>query len=111
MKKRTVVVRDRVAQAVAGWHAKQKIGMRVTASEAADAVRAMYAMPEVGSGPAIVAMLLVDNHGWERDGRNLWLPPQMPAPIAPVTKIAPIVKPAPVALLPISESDNPEFLI
>jgi hypothetical protein len=108
MKKRTVVVRDRVAQAVAGWHAQQKIGMRVTASEAADAVRAMYAMPEVGSGPAIVAMLLVDNHGWERDGRNLWLPPQMPVKLATP---APIAKIAPVAKLPISDCDNPEFLI
>jgi hypothetical protein len=110
MRTRTVVVRERVAQAVAGWHALQKMGTLVTASEAADAVRAMYAMPEVGSGPAIVAMLLVDNHGWERDGRKLWLPPKIATP-APVTKIAPIAKPAPVALLPISESDNPEFLI
>ena len=114
MRTRTVVVRERVAQAVAGWHALQKMGTLVTASEAAGEVRAMYAMPEVGSGPAIVAMLLVDNHGWERDGRKLWLPPKMPAKIAtpaPVTKIAPIAKPAPVALLPISESDNPEFII
>jgi hypothetical protein len=98
MRTRTVVVRERVAQAVAGWHALQKMGTLVTASEAADAVRAMYAMPEVGSGPAIVAMLLVDNHGWERDGRKLWLPPKMPVKLAtpaPVTMTAPVAVPAP----------------
>jgi hypothetical protein len=84
MIKRKMIYRDRVVDAVAAWHARQFPGKRIMATEVVKSIREMAHMPDTGSGPSVVASLLITRHGWERDGRSLWLPPRTPKVVAKV---------------------------